>query len=52
MLGTTVDVEMYQSYLEDDEILKSFLVTGLPKDLSDDIASLHINKIQGNCRSV
>lgn len=44
MLGKTVKVEKYSPYLDDDEDLKTIELSGIPKDLSKDIATLKLKK--------
>lgn len=44
LFETTLDVEKYVPYLEDGELLKSIELTGVPADLSKEVATMKIKK--------
>lgn len=48
MLGTTVKVEMYDPYLDKGESLKSVELTGIKRDLIDEIADMKLKHIIDN----
>ena len=42
MLGTTVEVETYKPYLDENESLKSIEIEGIKRDLVEEIANIKL----------